>query len=67
MYEFDIKGFFNNVSIPKVIQMLKARGMTDDMRDHLSVILQKAPENMTFKAADEILSTPYDESLAMRN
>lgn len=67
VYEFDIKGFFNNVSIPKVIQMLKARGMTDDMRDHLSVILQKAPENMTFKAADEILSTPYDESLAMRN
>jgi len=39
IYEFDIKGFFNNVSILDTIRKLRERGMNKEMRLRLKRIL----------------------------
>jgi len=46
IYEFDIKGFFNNVSIFRVIQQLRDRGMTEAMIGPLYQMLKSAPANV---------------------
>jgi len=66
VYEFDIKGFFNNVKISQVVSLLEERGMPNPTRAMLLKILQQAPENLTDLDSDEVKSD-YDEVLAMRN
>jgi P2-related tail formation protein len=46
IYEFDIKGFFNNVSIFRVIQQLRDRGMSESMISILYNMLKSAPANI---------------------
>lgn len=65
VYEFDLQGFFNNVSIPEVNRLLRERGMPEEIREKLILILKKAPSNMNF--GDELVKTDYDKALAMRN
>lgn len=64
VYEFDLRGFFNNVPIDQVIKMLRERGMPEGISEHLNQLLQKAPENLTVFEKPE---TVYDQSLALRN
>jgi sulfur transfer protein SufE len=45
IYEFDIKGFFNNVSINDTIAKLRERGMSE-MRFTLRKILESCPANI---------------------
>lgn len=64
VYEFDLKGFFNNVPIESVIDSLRDRGMPIDISAVLDRLLKCAPENLT--VFDKPDST-YDQSLALRN
>lgn len=64
VYEFDLKGFFNNVPIESVIDSLRDRGMPIDISAVLDRLLKCAPENLT--VFDKPEST-YDQSLALRN
>jgi len=64
VYEFDIKGFFNNVSIHGVIEDLRQRGMDEKALAQLANILAKAPNNLKFHEHQEDL---YDTALSLRN
>jgi hypothetical protein len=46
IYEFDLKGFFNEVSIPRVLQMLNDRGMPLSTIRKLFNILAQTPQNI---------------------
>jgi len=46
IYEFDIKGFFNNVSIFQVCQQLRDRGLPEPMNNTLFHLLKSAPANI---------------------
>jgi hypothetical protein len=63
VYEFDFKGFFNNVSITDTIFSLEVRGMPDDVSGKLEKILKRVPANLGLY--DEHTSE-YDRSLAIR-
>jgi len=47
VYEFDLKGFFNNVDIDSVIKKLLERGMPASTAAHLEKMLLSCPENVT--------------------
>jgi len=66
IYEFDIKGFFNNVDILDVIFELEERGMPKDLRDRLEEILMKCPQNLNLDEDSEAVLTGYDRQLAFR-
>lgn len=63
VYEFDIKGFFNNVSILQVISLLRERGMPLAQREWLLNMLHRIPENISL---EDPKNSPYDEELARR-
>jgi hypothetical protein len=65
MYEFDIKGFFNNVSIVKTINSLELRGMKGKMLKKLEQILESTPNNIDIDDPDSMTSE-YDKDLALR-
>jgi len=46
IYEFDIKGFFNNVDIAKVIEKLMSKGMSMEIARKLDNILWSTPQNI---------------------
>jgi len=63
VFEFDIKGFFNNVKIPEVIRLLRKLGMPQEQYEFLNKLLFKAPGNL------ELSNPPkndYDIMLATR-
>jgi len=60
VYEFDIKGFFNNVHIQKTIDLLRERGMTGSLSDHLRKILLAYPANLDLP--DVTKAVKYGES-----
>jgi len=62
VYEFDIKGFFNNVKIGQVITLLQERGMPFEQSFSLLKILQCIPDNITMEEA----KSEYDKDLAAR-
>lgn len=64
VYEFDIKGFFNNVSLSNTNRLLEERGMPTRPRELIYSILKNAPKNMSIW---ENQSTDYDRSLVARN
>lgn len=64
VYEFDIKGFFNNVSINLVMDILKEKGMPGKQATHLNDILWAAPDNLDLDK--EKPKTDYDTTLAAR-
>jgi len=66
IYEFDIKGFFNNVDILDVIYELEERGMPQELRDRLEEILMKCPQNLNLDEDSEAVLTGYDRQLAFR-
>lgn len=66
IYEFDIKGFFNNVDILDVIFELEERGMPQNLRDRLEEILMKCPQNLNLDEDSESVLTGYDRQLAFR-
>jgi len=47
VYEFDLKGFFNNVDIDSVIRLLLERGMPANTASHLERLLLSCPENVS--------------------
>jgi hypothetical protein len=63
VYEFDIKGFFNNVKIGKVIELLQKRGMPFDQSLKLNQILNQIPANISMKEA----KSDYDKDLSARD
>lgn len=63
VYEFDIKGFFNNVKIGEVIQLLQERGMPFDQSFHLNRILNQIPANLSMDKA----KSDYDKDLSARD
>lgn len=63
VYEFDIKGFFNNVSILQVISLLRERGVPLKQREWLLNMLHRIPENIAF---EDPKNSAYDEQLATR-
>jgi hypothetical protein len=65
VYEFDIKGFFNNVRISEVIKLLQERGMPASTSNTLYQILKNAPDNM--RLGSELVKTDYDTSLMVRH
>jgi len=65
IYEFDIKGFFNNVSIFRVIQQLRDRGMSESMISILYNMLKSAPANIDWNSLSAS-ATGYDADLANR-
>jgi len=65
IYEFDIKGFFNNVSIYKTMHALRDRGMPLPNRKNLFEVLVSCPANISLSDMDSIKSE-YDASLAKR-
>jgi len=65
IYEFDIKGFFNNVSIFRVIQQLRDRGMSESMISILYNMLKSAPANIDWSTMSAA-ATGYDADLANR-
>lgn len=67
VYEFDIKGFFNNVSILNVRNLLEERGMPDATLARLTDILINAPVNLELLQKElEDPSKSYDKYLARR-
>jgi hypothetical protein len=46
VYEFDLRGFFNQVSIHKVLNMLYTRGMPLHLVRRFSEILIEIPKNI---------------------
>lgn len=65
IYEFDIKGFFNNVSIYKTVASLRERGMPFESLTKLSDILYSLPANLDLRNESTIKSE-YDRELAAR-
>jgi len=65
VYEFDIKGFFNNVSIFRVIQQLRDRGMSESSISILYNMLKSAPANIDWSTMSAS-ATGYDADLANR-
>lgn len=53
IYEFDIKGFFNNVHIQKTMDLLRERGMTDSISERLRKILLAYPANLDLPAVTQ--------------
>jgi len=66
LYEFDIKGFFNNVNILKVINALRERGMPTNEALNFRNILCSAPINLDYYDKST-LKSDYDKQLAIRN
>jgi len=66
VYEFDFKGFFNNVSITTVMDLLKEMGMPGKQAAHLNDILWSAPSNLELEGENKP-KTDYDTTLAARN
>lgn len=64
VYEFDIKGFFNNVDIDETIEALRKRGMPKDILGTLGKILDKAPANVQLDGKEK---SDYDRGLATKN
>jgi hypothetical protein len=46
IYEFDLKGFFNNVDIDAVMKLLLERGMPAQTAVNLEKMLLSCPENV---------------------
>jgi len=67
IYEFDFKGFFNNVSITNVMDLLKERGMPGKTATKLNSILWSAPANLDLDNPDNKPTSDYDTTLAARN
>jgi len=65
IYEFDIKGFFNNVNITEIATALRRRGMPNKSVLELQDILMSAPENLSISDCN-ISSKDYDMQLAWR-
>jgi len=65
IYEFDIKGFFNNVDIDSVIEKLQKRGMPVSQLKDLERILLSCPDNINIDW-DKDHDTSYDDLLAYR-
>jgi len=65
VYEFDLKGFFNNVRISTVMQLLEARGLPSPMLERLESILESVPDNLNFEDLPKIKSD-YDKQLVSR-
>jgi len=65
IYEFDIKGFFNNVSIFGVCQQLRDRGLPEPLNNTLFHLLKSAPANIDWSEKSGI-KTSYDADLANR-
>lgn len=78
IYEFDIKGFFNNVQISEVKRLLKERGMPNSMLSKLEKILISIPLNLDTNAKSaydkylvnsrtfmEIMGFPYEHKGAI--
>jgi len=53
IYEFDYKGFFDNVRNDKVIELLSARGLPSNIGRKLEHIAQSAPRLPREKLIDE--------------
>lgn len=70
VYEFDLKGFFNQVSIHKVLNMLYERGMPLHLVRRFSEILIEIPKNIVWLGTHAIVNkkkaVDYDETLAKR-
>jgi len=66
IYEFDIKGFFNNVSILDTIRKLRERGMNKEMRLRLKRILDSWPANIEAVTSVRGQDTTYDQKLGHR-
>lgn len=64
VFEFDLKGFFNNVSIHLVMDLLKEMGMPGNTATHLNDILWSAPDNLDLDKGKP--KTDYDTTLAAR-
>lgn len=62
VYEFDLKGFFNNVQISDIIKKLQQRGMPFKYALKLNLLLNKVPANL--KVDDN--KSKYDSSLFSR-
>jgi hypothetical protein len=67
IYEFDIKGFFDNVDIFSISTALKERGMPAIYRNVLERMLLSTPANIPTEI-DEPYSEdlPYDKLLGLR-
>jgi len=65
IYEFDIKGFFNNVSVDQTAASLFERGMPYDQVNKLYIILMRSAANLHWDELDQIESE-YDKQLALR-
>jgi hypothetical protein len=63
IYEFDLKGFFNNVKIGEVIKLLQERGMPWDQALRLNLILNQIPANLKMETAE----SEYDKDLSARD
>jgi hypothetical protein len=63
--EFDIKGFFNNVSLLRTVKALLKRGMPHKPLERLFKIAIAAPINMDFQQEDTMKSD-YDIELSIR-
>lgn len=63
VYEFDIKGFFNNVKIGEVVRLLQEKGMPFDISLKLNQILNQIPANISMEDA----KTDYDKDLSARD
>jgi hypothetical protein len=63
VYEFDIKGFFNNVKIGEVIRLLQEKGMPFGINLTLNQILNQIPANLKLEEA----KSDYDKDLASRD
>lgn len=63
VYEFDIKGFFNNVKIGDIIQKLQERGMPFTYALKLNLLLNRVPANLDI---DDAKKSKYDSSLFAR-
>jgi retron-type reverse transcriptase len=63
IYEFDIKGFFNNVDITNTMTALRQRGMPNKIALKLQDILMMAPENLSI-GDEDIEKNDYDMQLA---
>jgi len=67
IYEFDIKGFFNNVDIDSVISKLQERGMPVDQLVDLERVLLSCPDNVNIDwDRDQEGDMNYDDLLAYR-
>lgn len=49
VYEFDIKGFFDNVSINETMDKLEERGLPPAIYKHWAELLESTPKNLEYK------------------